>query len=192
MFRQPAAVLLRRLPTTLEQNRHWLVGRRPWWYAVDHLEDQMRQMEKQFDRAFKEAPGVFPLSDWWGAEWRPGRAGEVVALPANVETFRLRNPIVEEDGVKKMKLEFDVRRFSPAEVSVKTNAKDNSLTIEAQHKSEHAKFEFSRHVVLPEGVKAEEVTCKYTADGMLVVQAPFTPPPEPEPAKDTDIVVKHE
>jgi hypothetical protein len=27
---------------------------------------------------------------------------------------------------------------------------------------------------------------------MLVVQAPFTPPPEPEPPKDTDIVVKHE
>uniref|UniRef100_A0A914WIG4 Uncharacterized protein n=1 Tax=Plectus sambesii TaxID=2011161 RepID=A0A914WIG4_9BILA len=112
MLRQPTAAIVRRLPATLQkqQNRGWLVGRRPWWYALDHLEDHVRQMEKQFDRAFKETPS-FPFRDWWGGEWRPTRAGEVATVSTNVEAFRLRNPIVEEDGTKKMKLEFDVRRF---------------------------------------------------------------------------------
>lgn len=34
-----------------------------------------------------------------------------------MESFRLRNPVVEEDGVKKYLLEFDVRRYKPEEVS---------------------------------------------------------------------------
>uniref|UniRef100_A0A914VDV8 SHSP domain-containing protein n=1 Tax=Plectus sambesii TaxID=2011161 RepID=A0A914VDV8_9BILA len=76
-------------------------------------------------------------------------------VSTNVEAFRLRNPIVEEDGTKKMKLEFDVRRFIPSEVSVKTNTKDNSLTIDAEHKSDDAKYEFHRYYVLPQGVKAD-------------------------------------
>ncbi len=55
-----------------------------------------------------------PSGDRWEGEWQPSGAGEVAALSKNVEWFRLRNPIVEEDGVKKMKLEFDVRRFTYA------------------------------------------------------------------------------
>uniref|UniRef100_A0A914VBK3 SHSP domain-containing protein n=1 Tax=Plectus sambesii TaxID=2011161 RepID=A0A914VBK3_9BILA len=45
--------------------------------------------------------------------------------------------------------------FSPSEVSVKTNTKDNSLTIDAEHKSDDAKYEFHRYYVLPQGVKAD-------------------------------------
>jgi hypothetical protein len=34
------------------------------------------------------------------------------------------------------------------------------------------------------------MTCKFKADGVLVLEAPFTAPPELEPIKDTDIAVK--
>uniref|UniRef100_A0A914UTP5 SHSP domain-containing protein n=1 Tax=Plectus sambesii TaxID=2011161 RepID=A0A914UTP5_9BILA len=53
-------------------------------------------------------------------------------------------------------------------------------------------YEFHRYYVLPQGVKADDVTCKYSTEGVLVVQAPFTPPPEPEPPKETDIEIKRE
>ncbi len=50
-----------------------------------------------------------PLSGQWEEWFRPWRwSGE---HPTETELYRLRNPIVEEDGVKMMKLQFDVRRF---------------------------------------------------------------------------------
>ncbi|VDP40888.1 unnamed protein product [Soboliphyme baturini] len=54
-----------------------------------------------------------------------------------------------------------------------------------------SKFEFSREYTLPDGVKPEEVTCKYLADGRLTIEAPCTAPALPASA-DKDIPVKHE
>lgn len=44
------------------------------------------------------------------ATWRPFVGFQ---HPTDTELFRMKNPIIEEDGVKKFKLEFDVRRFKP-------------------------------------------------------------------------------
>ncbi|VDM28778.1 unnamed protein product [Toxocara canis] len=72
-------------------------------------------------------------------------------------------------------------------VSVTTNAKDNTLAIEAKHKDENSKYEFSRKMTLPAGVVPKELTCRFKTDGVLEVKAPYNPPPEAEPIKDTDI-----
>uniref|UniRef100_A0A914S763 Uncharacterized protein n=1 Tax=Parascaris equorum TaxID=6256 RepID=A0A914S763_PAREQ len=50
----------------------------------------------------------------WATDFLPIRERE---HPTLAELYRLKNPIVEEDGVKKFMLEFDVRRFKPEEVS---------------------------------------------------------------------------
>ncbi|KHN79940.1 Major egg antigen [Toxocara canis] len=147
-----------------------------------NLERQIREMEDYFDRAF-------PASRGWATDFFPMRERE---HPTLTEFYRIKNPIIEEDGVKKFMLEFDVRRFKPEEVSVTTNAKDNTLTIEAKHKDENSKYEFSRKMTLPAGVVPKELTCRFKTDGVLEVKAPYNPPPEAEPIKDTDIQVKHE
>uniref|UniRef100_A0A9J2PX74 SHSP domain-containing protein n=1 Tax=Ascaris lumbricoides TaxID=6252 RepID=A0A9J2PX74_ASCLU len=145
------------------------------------LERQIREMEEYFDRAFP--------SRGWAADFFPIRERE---HPTLAEFYRLKNPIIEEDGVKKFMLEFDVRRFKPEEVCVTTNAKDNTLTIEAKHKDENSKYEFSRKMTLPAGVVPKELTCRFTSDGVLEVKAPYNPPPEAESIKETEIKVKHE
>lgn len=111
--------------------------------------------------------------------------------PTNSEFFRLRNPIIEENGVKKFKLEFDVRRFKPEDVKISTDAKERLLTIEAKTTDECSNFEFSRRISIPEGVKPTEITCTYKTTGVLVFEAPYTEPPQKEPPKDTMINIKH-
>ncbi|VDM49944.1 unnamed protein product [Toxocara canis] len=127
----------------------------------------------------------------WSTGFFPMRERE---HPMLTEFYRIKNPIIEEDGVKKFMLEFDVRRFKPEEVSVTASAKDNTLTVEAKHKDDNSKYEFSRKMTLPAGVLCvfSEVTCRFKTDGVLEVKAPYNPPPEAEPIKDTDIQVKHE
>lgn len=156
----------------------------PWQFSsvFRSLESQIRDIERQFDRMFASPRG------WWG-EFTPFREGE---HPTSIEHFRMKNPIIEEDGVKKFLLEFDVRRFKPEEIVVKTSEKDSTLTIEAKHSEEGAKFEFSRKLTLPKGVVAKEVTCRFTSEGVLQIKAPYNPPPEAETVKDTEINVKHE
>jgi hypothetical protein len=116
----------------------------------------------------------------------------------------MRNPIIEEDGVKKFKLEFDVRRFKPEsgfefdwkifsylDVQVTTNHQDSSLTIEAKYSDENSRFGYKRKISIPEGVDPKSITAKYTGDGTLVFEAPYVEPPKPEPPKDHVIEIKH-
>ena len=105
--------------------------------------------------------------------------------------YPIDNPIVEEDGVKKFKLEFDVRRFKPEDVKVTTNKEDSTLTVEAKFKDEHSSFEYQRRVTIPEGVDPKSITAKYTSDGTLLFEAPYVEPPKPEPPKDQPIDIKH-
>ncbi|VDN28425.1 unnamed protein product [Gongylonema pulchrum] len=111
--------------------------------------------------------------------------------PSQIEAYRVKNPIIEEDGVKKFLLELDVRRFNPEEVTVRTNAKDNTLTVEAKHKDDESKFEYLRKLTLPQGVVSKDMTCHFTADGILQIKAPYNPPQEAL-VGDTEIPVKHE
>lgn len=83
-------------------------------------------------------------------EWRPFAEFE---HPTSTELFRLKNPIVEEDGVKKFKVELDVRRFSAENIKILSDAKEGTLTIEAKQEDENSKFEYCRKIFIPEGVE---------------------------------------
>ena len=122
------------------------------------------------------------------AFWRPFVQTE---HPSAVETYRLRNPIVEEDGVKKFKLEFDVRRFKPEDVKISTDAKKKTLTIEAKYSDENSKFEYQRTISVPEGVTPADITCTYKSDGVLLLEAPYVEAEKAEPVKDTVINIEH-
>lgn len=68
------------------------------------------------------------------------------------------------------------------------------LTVHAKHQSKNegreTKYEYLREYSIPEGVKLDEMTCKYTDEGALVVEAPYTP--LVEPPKEQAIPIKHE
>nr|QBM20353.1 small heat shock protein [Tomicus yunnanensis] len=147
--------------------------------VIGEFQNRVEQMERDFDRYFGLGGfGFRPFVDF--------------EHPTSTELFRLKNPIVEEDGVKKFKLEFDVRRFRPEDVKISTDSKAGTLTVEAKHSDEHSKFEYVRKISIPEGVKPEELTCTYKGNGVLSLEAPYVATPEKEPPKDTPIQIKHE
>ncbi|EFO17309.1 hypothetical protein LOAG_11186 [Loa loa] len=145
------------------------------------IDRQLQEIERQFDRVFWNS------RDWFDS-FRPIGVRE---HPSQIESYRVLNPVVEEDGVKKFFLELDVRRFKPDEVTVKTNAKENTLTVEAKHKDDETKFEYLRKITLPQGVVSKDMTCHFTSDGILQIKAPYNPPQEAITV-DTEIPVKHE
>ncbi|MCP9260821.1 hypothetical protein DINM_003970 [Dirofilaria immitis] len=128
------------------------------------IDRQLQEIERQFDRVF-----------WNSRDWFDGfRPIGVREHPSQTEAYRVQNPIVEEDGV-----------------TVKTNAKENTLTIEAKHSDDETKFEYLRKITLPEGVVTKEMTCHFTSDGILQIKAPYNLPQEAITV-DTEIPVKHE
>ncbi|VDO58982.1 unnamed protein product, partial [Onchocerca flexuosa] len=109
----------------INSTRNYFLGPRyPLSSVFRSIDRQLQELERQFDRVFWNSP-----RDWFDS-FRPIGIRE---HPSQTEAYRIQNPIVEEDGVKKFLLELDVRRFKPQEVTVKTNANENTLTIEAKH-----------------------------------------------------------
>ncbi|VDM97693.1 unnamed protein product [Thelazia callipaeda] len=145
------------------------------------IDKQLQDIERQFERVFWNS------RDWFD-NFRPIGARE---HPSLVEDYRIQNPIIEENGIKKFVLELDVRRFKPEEVMVKTNTKEGTLTIEAKHKDSETKIEYMRKVTLPQGVVVKDMTCHFTSDGILQIKAPYEAPQEAV-VIDTEIPVKHE
>ena len=86
----------------------------------------------------------------------------------------------------------NVSHFKPEELNVKTV--DNCLVVEAKHEErpdEHGYVyrHFTRRYVLPPGVKAEEVTSKLSADGVLTITAPRALP-DPAPSNERIIPIQ--
>ncbi|KHJ46478.1 Hsp20/alpha crystallin family protein [Trichuris suis] len=141
------------------------------------FENEVRRLQREMENMFSnlhERPWYSPFS-----AFRPFRESE-------------EQTICEEDGVRKLRLKFDVRRFKPQEISVKTSG--NKLTIEAkQHVKDEkmeSKYDYTRMFTLPDGVKAETVECRYVDGGYLLVEAPYEPPKIE--TSDQQIPVKHE
>lgn len=156
------------------------------------FEKKMNQMQHEFDRVINSCEFSFESSLQFNslvsAFWRPFVDNQ---HPSVVETYRIRNPIVEDNGVKKFKLEFDVRRFKPEDVKISTDAKNKTLTIEAKYADDSSKFEYQRTITIPDGVTPADLTCTYKSDGILLLEAPYVEPEKPEPVKDTILNIDH-
>ncbi|KRZ23818.1 Body wall muscle protein HR-29, partial [Trichinella pseudospiralis] len=162
-------------PAVWQRNCKMSLWRPGWWDGplTDFsrtVDREMRRFEREMNHFFNYFPRpFFNAQDYY-------------------EPF-----ICEENGMKKFKLRFDVSRFKPEEINVKTSG--NKLYFEAKQHSKQddveSKYEYKREFTLPEGVKAETVQCKYSTDGQLVIEAPYDPPPAVE-GKSKEIPVIHE
>uniref|UniRef100_A0A915IAS1 SHSP domain-containing protein n=1 Tax=Romanomermis culicivorax TaxID=13658 RepID=A0A915IAS1_ROMCU len=152
--------------------------------AVERMDREFRRMEREFDRFFDHRPTF----------WR--RFDHDLSPALKMEKDYAENPIVEENGKFKFKLVFDVSRFKPEEINVKTSGK--ALTVEAKHSSKdknyESKFEYFRQFLLPDGTDVKAMTCNYNEDGSLIVEAPYEPAAIGDKAssKSQTIEIKHE
>jgi len=100
--------------------------------------------------------------------------------------------IVEEDGKQKMQLQFQAENCKPDDIEVKT--KGNLLEVRAKQEETGKDFssyhEYTQMITLPDGVKADELTCRFE-DGLVTLEAPYTNPALETGAKK-DLPVEHQ
>jgi hypothetical protein len=88
----------------------------------------------------------------------------------------------------------NVSEYSPAELSVRTVGK--TILVEGKHTEREDELSFvsrsfSRRFVIPEGVKPENVTCKLTSDGFLVLSAPIVVEPPVTSERTVPIILSN-
>ncbi|KAH8034751.1 hypothetical protein HPB51_002165 [Rhipicephalus microplus] len=89
------------------------------------------------------------------------------------------------DDESKFVVNCNVRGYKPEEISVRTIG--DCVEVSAKHEedsedgSRHVKREFTRRFTLPEGVKAETVTCALSSSGVLAIEAPKPEVPSKKP-----------
>jgi HSP20 family molecular chaperone IbpA len=86
-----------------------------------------------------------------------------------------------------------VKQFKPEELKV--NITDSTISVSAKHedKKDQHNFscqEFSRSHTLPPGVKADDVKCELSSDGVLTISAP-KPVQKSRPSRETNIPIQH-
>lgn len=89
----------------------------------------------------------------------------------------LNSPLIKEDseGVKVLKLRFDVSPYEPEQILVKTL--DNRLQIHAKREEKTSNSsmyrEYNREFLLPDGTDPQLIRSSLSADGVLTVEAPL-------------------
>lgn len=106
----------------------------------------------------------------------------------------VRHPfIVDPEGNHKFSLRFNCSQFKPEEIEVKTL--DKKLKVHAKHvqEDEGRKItqEFTREFSLPENVDPNKLKSHLSEDGVLQIEAPVPPPPEPKTPKEIMIPIEH-
>ncbi|XP_065305984.1 alpha-crystallin A chain-like [Dermacentor albipictus] len=148
--------------------------------ALDQITDAMRPAVRQADKKTKQTTSDRSSSCLClrGAA-HPGSPRKR-AQSLGEEDSRSDSP---DDS--KFVLNCNVRGYKPEEISVK--AVDDCIQVRAKHEEEsedgssYVKREFTRRFTLPEGVKAETVTCALLSSGVLAIEAPKPEPPRKKP-----------
>lgn len=88
----------------------------------------------------------------------------------------MNSPLIQDEGDgKSLKLRFDVSKYAPEEIVVKTV--DNKLLVHAKHEensdTKTVYREYNREFLLPKGTNPEAIKSSLSKDGVLTVTAPL-------------------
>ncbi|KAH7934947.1 heat shock protein beta-1 [Rhipicephalus sanguineus] len=149
--------------------------------ALDQLSDSVISAVRQADKTTKQAPF--------------DRSPSCLCLRgASPSSCRRKRHMSEEvprsadstsDDDSKFVVNCNVRGYKPEEISVK--AIGDCVEVSANHEEEsedgcsYVKRQFTRRFTLPEGVKAETVTCALSSSGVLAIEAPKPEVPSKKP-----------
>lgn len=114
--------------------------------------------------------------------------------PTDQSKLDVDSPFVTDaEGNRKLSLRFDVSKFNPEELTVKT--KENVLTVDAKHTEESpgrkVHREFHREFVLPKNVDPKTLKSVLSKDGVLQIEAP-APPAVEAPKENLVPIERHE
>ena len=136
-----------------------------------HFDDEFRAMDMhnsmlRFDRELERI-----RRDLFNLDEAPSGHDQVQAM-------RVENPyITDVEGNRKLALRYDVSKFSPEEISVKTTG--NEVVVHAKHHDEAegrtVHREFTRKFTLPHNVDPNALKATLSKDGVLHVEAPAPP-----------------
>ena len=107
-------------------------------------------------------------------------------------SLRVENPYVTDvEGKRILALRYDVSKFNPEEVTVKTT--DNEVVVHAEHHEEtegrKIRRQFTRKFTLPENVDPKALKATLSKDGVLHVEAPA--PLAVEAPKENLVPIEH-
>jgi len=167
--------------------------------AFGQMEQHMRDMDRRMDEMFRSFHSLRPMDSAMG----PMPSGALSSMPSPpampnfgqmmpmqpMQELKIDNPYVtDKDGNRKLKLDFDVRQFTPEEIQVKTQ--DRQLCVHAKHeeKGEHGQVyrEYQRYFLLPDNLEPERLSSVLSPDGVLSIEAPM---PALEAPKKTEISI---
>ncbi|KAL3202494.1 hypothetical protein MRX96_042465 [Rhipicephalus microplus] len=141
--------------------------------ALDHLSTSVLSALRQAESKRKQASA--------------DRSSNCVCIRGDSpSSCRRKRPLSEEESSRsavdstvdddsKFVVNCNVRGYKPEEISVK--AIGDSVEVSAKHEedsedgSSYVKREFTQRFTLPEGVKAETVTCALSSSGVLAIEA---------------------
>jgi len=137
----------------------------PFSFFDRYIADQYRQMAAEMELARRRMFQLVPP--------------EALMLPVHDEPcleLEPLVPIVEENGERKLKMEFNVKDYKPDEVKVKM-LDNNVLQVFAEHEDKNEAGQtrrrlFMRQYRLPKGVDVEHIQPSLSKDGVLTVEAP--------------------
>ncbi|KAH7970955.1 hypothetical protein HPB49_017233 [Dermacentor silvarum] len=146
--------------------------------VMDQLSDAMRSAVRQADR--KTKPMTSDRSSSCFCLHGSARSGSPRKRALNLGEEDTRSDSPDDS---KFVVNCNVRGYNPEEISVK--AVDDCIEVSANHEEEsedgYVKRQFTRRFTLPEGVKAETVTCALSSSGVLAIEAPKPEPPSKKP-----------
>ncbi|KAH7970954.1 hypothetical protein HPB49_017232 [Dermacentor silvarum] len=145
--------------------------------VLDQLSDAMRSAVRQADKKTKPTTSDRSCLCLRGSANSGSPRKRGLSL-GEEDTSRSDSP---DDS--KFVVNCNVRGYKPEEISVK--AVDDWIEVSAKHEEEsedgYVKRQFTRRFTLPEGVKAETVTCALSSSGVLAIEAPKPEPPSKKP-----------
>ncbi|XP_053308230.1 heat shock protein 30C-like [Spea bombifrons] len=139
------------------------------------LEDDMLSMRSEMERRMQRVNQAYQLLSQ-DADTRSRIAQSRQSAAKESEKLR---PKTDEAGKDHFELSLDVSRFSPEELTVKTEGR--RLIVMGKHEEKrdaedgsrfHEYREWRREAELPEDVNPEEVMSSLSQDGKLLIQAP--------------------
>jgi crystallin alpha B len=150
------------------------VYRSPFHFFDSFIANQVRQMDAEMERMRRHMFQLVPPE----LLMTPPSLAEHEQATAEERRFEIEPqvPIVDDNGQRKLKMQFNVKDYKPEEVQVKM-LENNVLQVCANHeeKLENGQTRrrlFIRQYRLPKGVEVDQLKPSLSQDGVLTVEAP--------------------
>jgi len=169
------------------QQRHWDVAEHVPYGGLNTI---FGDFDREFRRMNRELNRLERDFNRGGGQGGNNQLGSLVDRSIPITP----NMIVDANGQRQAQFQFDTRGFNPDDITIRTE-NGNKLVVTGKHEDkgeDHHHFrEFRRMIAIPEGANLEQMQSRLAPNGVLTIQAPYTPPAI-QHTGDKVLPIKHE